>query len=135
MIGCIAKMFARQTRLGFFAPLVAALALAVGSILAAPEGTKELVPKSIVGMTMRYSDLHGNYTVIFKNDANYSFTTTREGQKPETRQGKYKWRATGGKSAVLELEDDTYTLTFHSPGQATGQLTDDVRTYKFTFSK
>src|SRR5437016_12036713 len=76
--GCIARMFARHIRRTSLASLVATLTLAVGSILAAPEGAKELVPKSIVGMTMRYSDLHGHYTVILKNDASYSFTTTRE---------------------------------------------------------
>jgi hypothetical protein len=111
------------------------LGLAIAGIQAAPQSTGDLVPKSIAGMKMKYSDLHGNYTVVFKEDGSYSFLTAREGEKPEERTGKYKWQVKGSNSAKLDLDDETYALKFHSPGQATGQVTDDVRTYKFTFTK
>jgi hypothetical protein len=109
----------------------AALAEAQGS-----SQKKDFVPESIAGMKMKYSDLHGNYTVTFHNDGSYAFVSSRENEKPAVRKGRYKWEVKDGANAVLELvNDDTYTLTFQSPGHATGQVTDDVRTYRFTFSK
>lgn len=103
---------------------------------AAPK-SREIVPKSIAGMKMKYSDLHGDYVFIFAKDGTYSWTSGREGEKPEQRDGgKYQWHVKGTRDAVLELaENDTYTLTFDSPTHAKGKVTDDVRTYSFTFEK
>lgn len=85
---------------------------------------------------MKYSDLHGNYNVAFHNDGSYAFVSSRENEKPEVRKGKYQWQVKGGATAVLELiGDETYTLRFQSPRDATGHVTDDVRTYRFIFRK
>ena len=103
---------------------------------AAPK-SGEIVPKSIAGMKMKYSDLHGHYVFIFASDGTYSWTSSREGEKPEQRDGgKYQWHVKGMRDATLELSGhDTYTLTFDSPAHAKGKVTDDVRTYFFTFEK
>jgi hypothetical protein len=106
------------------------------SAQAAPE-SRSIVPKSIAGMKMKYSDLHGNYVFSFAEDGTYSWTSGREGEKPEQREsGKYQWHLKSAGNAVLELSgNDTYTLTFDSPTHAKGNVTDDVRTYSFTFEK
>jgi hypothetical protein len=86
-------------------------------------------------MKMKFTDLHGNYTVTFSKNGTYSFATTRDNEKPDVRKGSYKWRVNDSRNAVLDLGDDeVYSLNFQSRTQATGQVKDDVRTYKFTFN-
>ncbi len=102
---------------------------------AAPKG-ENLVPKSVAGMKMKYSDLHGNYTYTFASDGTYSWISTRDHEKPDTRKGRYQWKVKGNDKAVLDCGDDeVFTLTFDSPTHARGTVTDDVRVYRFTFGK
>jgi hypothetical protein len=100
------------------------------------EAKSTIPPKSLDTQIMKFSDLHGDYVVTFGRDGNYTFTSNRENEKPETRTGVYKWRVTGARTAVLDLgEDEVYTFTFNSPTQATGRVKGDVRAYKFSFEK
>jgi hypothetical protein len=66
---------------------------------------KNFVPESIAGMKMKYSDLHGNYNVTFRNNGTSAFVSSRENETTEVRKGRYKWQV------------------------------NDVCTYWFTFSK
>ena len=95
-----------------------------------------IVPKSLAGMKMKYSDLHGHYTYVFAGDGTYSWKSTREHEPPEMRKGSYKWTVTGDRHATLDCgEDEVFTLSFDSPSHAKGTVTDDVRVYSFVFEK
>jgi hypothetical protein len=97
--------------------------------------SKPVAPHSLAGMKMKYKDLHGDYAFTFTADGTYKFTSSREGEKPETRTGKYEWMATG-RHAVLTLDDkEIYKLTFDSATEATGWAEDDFRPYAFHFEK
>jgi hypothetical protein len=98
--------------------------------------SKPLAPHSLAGIKMKYKDLHGDYTFTFTADGTYKFTSSREGEKPETRTGRYEWKVMNPEHAVLTLDgNETYKLTFKSTTEATGWVDDDYRPYAFHFEK
>jgi hypothetical protein len=126
-----ALMISKSLRFAFFVVLLL-------SIRANATSNYEYKPDEYVVITDGRSPdgKYGNYNVTFSKDGTYSFVTRRENEKPDARKSSYKWRVRDSRNAVLDLGDDeVYSLKFQSPTQATGQVTDDVRTYKFTFSK
>ena len=132
----MAQLLARPSLPIILVAVALVSAIALPAARAAAEKGDGIVPKSLVGLKMKFTDLHGKYTVSFSDDRTYSFVTTRENEKPDMRKGSYKWHVKDNRNAVLDLGDDeVYSLKFQSTTQATGQVTDDVRTYKFTFSK
>jgi len=81
---------------------ISAAILAIGLLPVSLEArtqaeSNSFVPKSLAGMKMKYSDLHGNYTYVFAGDGTFSWTSTREHEQPDTRKGNYKWHVKGSR--------------------------------------
>jgi hypothetical protein len=112
------------------------ICLSALTMVRAQADSKPLAPHSLASMRMKYKDLHGDYTFTFTADGTYKFTSSREGEKPETQTGRYEWKVMNPSHAVLTLDgNETYKLTFKSTTEATGWVDDDYRPYTFHFEK
>ncbi len=116
--------------------IVLIVCLSAITMVRAQVDLRPLAPRSLASVKMNYKDLHGDYTFTFTPDGTYNFTSSREGEKPETRTGRYEWKVMSPVHAVLNLDgNEIYRLTFKSTTEATGWVDDDYRPYTFHFEK
>lgn len=118
--------------------LITVLLLPTGFVRAgAANPGPDLVMSTPAGAQMRYADNHGKYTYTFFSDGRYRFVAVSQNETmADSREGRWEYQVTGPSRAELRLDGDSViSLKFDGVLEASGTIDDDVRTYRFSFTR
>lgn len=107
------------------------------SVSAAELSGVDCVLSTPAGTQMRYTDNHGKYTMTFFGDGRYRFVSVSQNETmADSREGRWEYEVSGRRTALLHLDGDSVIrLEFSAPLVASGTIDDDVRIYRFHFTR